>query len=284
MHLLLRLFSGLHLRHELRNAIDQDILVMDGRQPAHARGRGFSDARGNFLVSDSPERPTPPRHPSPSSRTESEDHHKFSILTLCRRTSFTRLRERRLSHTNQLCYSSFEVCMSFVAVALASVVAWGVGFGGPLATDRLIVVLMDGAALVPRAAGLSGAPLSPRVSFVADLFMGWAMPPLTHSGPLIVEDGQLAREDVLTVKRLYRNAVAEPVSGVSGTNDELLDAPKQPNSVKSAPPDMTPYVRPAVPEDYAPGGQEAIPKRIITPSPQQDKHESCSSITNECSD
>lgn len=57
-------------------------------------------------------------------------------------------------------------------------------------------------------------------------------------------------------------------------------APKQPDSLKSAPPDTTPYVRPAVPEDYAPGGEEAIPKDVTTPSPQQDNHEPCSNIKN----
>ncbi len=30
-------------------------------------------------------------------------------------------------------------------------------------------------------------------------------------------------------------------------------------STKSVPPDTTPYTRPSIPEDYAPGGREAIP-------------------------
>jgi hypothetical protein len=36
-------------------------------------------------------------------------------------------------------------------------------------------------------------------------------------------------------------------------------------SGKSAPPDTTPYVRPAVPEDYAPAGQKAIPPGVTVP-------------------
>ncbi len=35
-------------------------------------------------------------------------------------------------------------------------------------------------------------------------------------------------------------------------------------SSRSAPPDTTPYIRKAVPEDYAPGGKEAIPPEVIT--------------------
>ena len=80
--------------------------------------------------------------------------------------------------------------------------------GGPIASDRLTVELMDKKALDPRATGLSGAPEQPQ----------------------------------LTQKCATR-----------------YDAY---------------YVRPAVPEDYAPGGEEAIPKDVTTPSPQQDKHKS----------
>lgn len=36
-------------------------------------------------------------------------------------------------------------------------------------------------------------------------------------------------------------------------------------STRSAPPDTTPYVRPIVPEDYAPGGKPAIPSNIYVP-------------------
>jgi len=36
-------------------------------------------------------------------------------------------------------------------------------------------------------------------------------------------------------------------------------------STRSAPPDTTPYVRPIVPEDYAPGGREAIPSNVQVP-------------------
>lgn len=134
-----------------------------------------------------------------------------------------------------------------IVAALGTVIAWTVGSattqGDPLAT----VALMDGAALVPRATGLVGAPPSPQVSFVADPFMRGAMPALTHSGSLTVD-----------------NAVAEP--GVPGTNDELRDTPAQ--TGRNAPPDTTPYVRPAVPEDYAPGGQEAIPSESSKPLKQ----------------
>ena len=36
-------------------------------------------------------------------------------------------------------------------------------------------------------------------------------------------------------------------------------------STRSAPPDTTPYVRPIVPEDYAPGGRPAIPPNVQVP-------------------
>jgi len=42
--------------------------------------------------------------------------------------------------------------------------------------------------------------------------------------------------------------------------DPLLD-----KSGQSAPPDTTPYVRPAVPEDKAPMGQPAIPPGVNVP-------------------
>jgi hypothetical protein len=37
---------------------------------------------------------------------------------------------------------------------------------------------------------------------------------------------------------------------------------KQPESTRSAPPDTTPYVRPAVPEDYSPGGKNPNPPPV----------------------
>ncbi len=40
-------------------------------------------------------------------------------------------------------------------------------------------------------------------------------------------------------------------------------------STRSAPPDTTPYVRPIVPEDYAPGGRPAIPSNIYVPGRDQ---------------
>ena len=40
-------------------------------------------------------------------------------------------------------------------------------------------------------------------------------------------------------------------------------------SMKSSPPDTTPYVRPLVPEDYAPGGRPAIPSNIYVPRRDQ---------------
>ena len=40
----------------------------------------------------------------------------------------------------------------------------------------------------------------------------------------------------------------------------------EPESTRSAPPDTTPYVRPAIPEDYAPGGRPAISPEVSTES------------------
>ena len=41
------------------------------------------------------------------------------------------------------------------------------------------------------------------------------------------------------------------------------------NSFRSGPPDTTPYTRPIVPEDYAPGGKPAIPPGITVPAPDE---------------
>lgn len=38
----------------------------------------------------------------------------------------------------------------------------------------------------------------------------------------------------------------------------------------SSPPDTTPYTRPAVPEDYAPGGKKAIPPEVTVPQEKKD--------------
>jgi hypothetical protein len=44
----------------------------------------------------------------------------------------------------------------------------------------------------------------------------------------------------------------------------LIDSgePATPESIRSSPPDMTPYARPAVPEDSAPLGRGAIPPQL----------------------
>jgi hypothetical protein len=44
-------------------------------------------------------------------------------------------------------------------------------------------------------------------------------------------------------------------------------------STRSAPPDTTPYVRPIVPEDYAPGGKPAIPSNVQVPLRDQQPNE-----------
>ena len=38
----------------------------------------------------------------------------------------------------------------------------------------------------------------------------------------------------------------------------------------SSPPDTTPYTRPAVPEDYAPGGKKALPPEVSGPEEKKD--------------
>jgi hypothetical protein len=52
-------------------------------------------------------------------------------------------------------------------------------------------------------------------------------------------------------------AQAAPAAG-NRTIDLELTAAADTQSTRSAPPDTTPYTRPAVPEDYAPGGKPAI--------------------------
>jgi hypothetical protein len=39
----------------------------------------------------------------------------------------------------------------------------------------------------------------------------------------------------------------------------------------SSPPDTTPYTRPTVPEDYAPGGKKAIPPEVSAPQEKKDE-------------
>ena len=55
---------------------------------------------------------------------------------------------------------------------------------------------------------------------------------------------------------------AASTGGLSQANDTC-------QSTRSAPPDTTPYVRPIVPEDYAPSGRPAIPSNIYVPRRDQ---------------
>jgi len=133
------------------------------------------------------------------------------------------------------------------------------------------------AAWVPAAANLHSACCSPRVSFICCLLAGWALAPsLTYYGQFAAENGrlgQLARENGLTAKRPYRTAAIRAASEAPGTNDKMPEPQKQPDSTRSAPPDTTPYVRPTIPEDYAPGGTEVHPG-VRTPFQKQDDHRS----------
>src|SRR2546430_3259803 len=45
-----------------------------------------------------------------------------------------------------------------------------------------------------------------------------------------------------------------------------VEAMTEPESTRSAPPDRTPYVRPAVPEDVAPFGKPAIGTKVVLKS------------------
>ena len=163
-----------------------------------------------------------------------------SVSTISRTRRVSVYRKNSLSQINHRVIISYfvGVCMNIVA-ALATVVAWAVGFattqGDPLATDRLIAALMDGAALVPTGLG-DGLP-SPQVSFVADPFMTWAMPALTDSGSLTVD-----------------NAVAGPASGVPGARTTSCGIPRH-KLAAARPRTRHLSVRPAVPEDYAPEGR-----------------------------
>ena len=55
------------------------------------------------------------------------------------------------------------------------------------------------------------------------------------------------------------------------TRSDPGEAPEPPpeydnRSFRSGPPDTTPYIRPAVPEDYAPQGKPAIPPGVTVPA------------------
>ena len=57
---------------------------------------------------------------------------------------------------------------------------------------------------------------------------------------------------------------------------ESAETPNDPsesdrNSFRSGPPDTTPYTRPIVPEDHAPGGKPAIPPGVTVPAPAPDE-------------
>jgi hypothetical protein len=49
------------------------------------------------------------------------------------------------------------------------------------------------------------------------------------------------------------------VAGAQSQQDQTPTQPQGPESMRSAPPDTAPYVRPAVPEDHTPAGKPAIP-------------------------
>jgi hypothetical protein len=60
----------------------------------------------------------------------------------------------------------------------------------------------------------------------------------------------------------------------SRDDSELAEADHDPSvetnrSFRSGPPDTTPYTRPIVPEDYAPGGKPAIPPGVTVPAPDE---------------
>ncbi len=58
--------------------------------------------------------------------------------------------------------------------------------------------------------------------------------------------------------------VGNPFFVAAQTQDNAQEQTAESESDRSWPPDTTPYVRPVVPEDYAPGGREAIPPEIFT--------------------
>jgi len=74
-----------------------------------------------------------------------------------------------------------------------------------------------------------------------------------------------------TMKRLTRIAVVvitcvgvvlllEALPSMVGAQckENLQSQAPEPESTRSAPPDTAPYIRPALPEDYSPGGKKAI--------------------------
>lgn len=79
-----------------------------------------------------------------------------------------------------------------------------------------------------------------------------------------VRPASLAGLFALEVDQERAHAVLE-TSGVNGKPPEASNGPAF-TSTRSAPPDTTPYVRPALPEDYAPGGQRAIPQAPPPPA------------------
>lgn len=56
-----------------------------------------------------------------------------------------------------------------------------------------------------------------------------------------------------------RSTLLPAESNSAGTDEIRPETTRQLSSTRSAPPDTTLHVRPTVPEDYAPGGRNAIP-------------------------
>lgn len=56
--------------------------------------------------------------------------------------------------------------------------------------------------------------------------------------------------------------------------DQEPPAPEAAESVRSAPPDTTPYTRPVLPEDLSPGGRPALPEHGTTGPDASGDHDS----------